>query len=311
MKKALVVCGLLFCVFQVSNADSYAVDAQENDDRKESKREDLSGFYFGGGVVCSSSDSDVTNVSHSYEASFVNPIRGYAGDYTDAANEILEDFHAFCVTRATDINFDGAGDLVGLRVEGAVDRTIIGGKSSKVGGSLSAGYGKFVHNDVYLGVDFGLDIIGSKNKESFDQTLLSLGYDFGIGKVRLKQAGVTPTLSARCGVYCNSIDTLIYVKAGLSKNVSELVYGVGSFKLSKVVPIFGVGFEKKVGFLSWRGEFDIKVRSTKTSELSAEPVEFRDFLGTGETVFFPHKVNARIKSSGYAVRLMGVMHIKG
>jgi hypothetical protein len=306
MKKALIMIGALAYWLQASEVKA----CDENRDASYSKtgKEALEGFYIAAGIVQSASTNEAENVSHSYETTRFTPTNvGHVGNFVLGELSVLQDFAPYSVSKIT-TKLAANQWLTGVKAEGSLAQGIVRGKSNRLGGSLGIGYGRFVHHDVYLGAELLFDVVGNKEKKSFNK----IGNVAGLGNVYLKQSGFIPSFAARVGMYCDSLGALIYGKFGLSNSRAELTTeSRGDAKLSKIVPVLGIGAEKKVDFVSIRFEVDCRLQGKKTAEITASPetVNITSALGVVPPMDLSHKINVGIKSRGYEVRLMAVMHI--
>ncbi|MDR1375205.1 MAG: hypothetical protein LBJ45_00110 [Holosporaceae bacterium] len=178
------------------------------------------------------------------------------------------------------------------------------GRSSKVGGALAFGYSGLIGENSLWGVEATFDIAGSKSSED----------DYWVyGKVQRKNRGFVPTLAARFGLYSSYADALFYLRLGVANLKSEVVNNSRSLKLNKLTPIIGVGVEKDIdGDLSARLEFDYRIQSEKSGDILIKKVEKKEIVdftteGTDASLDFVGK--GRIRTKGYAVRVMAVWHI--
>ncbi|MDR1983145.1 MAG: hypothetical protein LBQ08_05125 [Holosporaceae bacterium] len=304
MKKMLMTIGVLVSLFQMSETCSAVSNEDEDTGSYKSGKETYEGFYIGAGVIQSNVDSKAEATSHSYEAHGLNP-----QDFQHSVSQIMGDtavlacFVGSYINEVT-VNLDGNQHVVGVKAEGLLRKEIVKGKANKLGGSVSIGYGRFVYHDIYLGADLGFDIADNKEKRVLSD-LATNGFD-----VNLKQNGFIPTLSARLGMYCNTLEALLYCKIGLSNPSIELASNFGNIKLSKIAGVVGLGMEKKIGPVLLRCEFDHRLHSKKTVgiRLSDETVPFDAGVGP-HMEDFSHRINVETKIKSNAIRLMAIMPI--
>ena len=181
---------------------------------------------------------------------------------------------------------------------------------SKIGGSVSVGYGLFIYENLYLGIDFTLDISG--NHKSVDTDLRQrddIRTDSGeivrMGTYRdtiVRNHEIIPTLAARTGVYIPYISTLICARFGVSLIDMEVENSTlkNTVKLNKFAPIIGLSLEKsltKNWSVKLEGDyvFPVKKRFNDTrSDTLIDGIPICHF----ETV----------KTRSYAVRLICAYH---
>lgn len=184
----------------------------------------------------------------------------------------------------------------------------------KISGAVSAGWGK-VWNKFYAGIDVTCDIAGNSKATQIGYHYNSEGTKFpGDGKPdleeiqKIKTRAIVPTIAARFGGHLKSIDSLLYLRAGVAfmsnKFTTDSVFKKEKFdlhvKTPTVVPVLGAGFEKKIFKGSkinccLRGEWDHRFQVKKNSTL-------KDDKGS--------ELKVASKMWGDSLRMLLVCHVK-
>lgn len=162
-----------------------------------------------------------------------------------------------------DIDGDGTINQYNLKIH---DK-----KGNHFGGSLVAGYGRFISDSkFYLGGEIMLDIASNKSTDG--------NYDVGAAGIyvrypyRSKVRGFVPSIAIRLGGWVCPIDSILYVKvsgalvqAEYQEKDNEL--NTDKRKINKVAPVVGLGIEKHI-YNNWnlRFEGDYKFRIQKTTK---------------------------------------------
>ena len=165
----------------------------------------------------------------------------------------------------------------------------------RLGGGIVGGYGTFLDNIIYVGGEFTIDITGSKKNDSKVSDIYNQSF--------LKTRGFVPTLALRLGVYVSEIDSLLYIRGGISflNNKFESDSFRESISSKRVTPIIGIGIEKKVySACSVRIEGDYRITTEKEQcRLSAYVRGIR----------LPnYDASVKNKTHGYAIRMICVYH---
>lgn len=172
----------------------------------------------------------------------------------------------------------------------------------KIGGSINAGWGKFVYSNLYLGADLVLDISGKGKITEIDS--LDRGGKGGLdsiayGSTTVQSNVVVPTFALRVGGYVPDIDTLVCIRVGaawIGANAKSQKLE-NEVKLNKITPIVGFSVEKNV----WKN-CSIKLEGDYRFPVSKKvQMKFGKFL-PGVDI----NVNEEVKIRGYSIRLMGV-----
>lgn len=178
-------------------------------------------------------------------------------------------------------------------------------KVNSAGGSVVLGYGRCFANNYYVGGELSVDMAGNKSYTGEYDFQEESNYH---GKVH----GVIPSAAVRLGYRLNPL-TMAYVKGGIAHVKSDFTdgsakivfdfivakgkncsYSGSDVNISKVVPVIGVGIERKVtGNFGLRLEGDYRFKSKGTS---VERV-------SGATGNIDVGLSNRI--SGFTVRAMG------
>jgi hypothetical protein len=257
-------------------------------------RKEIEGLYVGGGIT-----SSVTN------ASAVNRNVGFEGN---SRSNTMTDIHASLGAASGVSNIEiqsnaNAGTYPHhFKASGNVNSDFVKGRSSKIGLSVAGGFGEFVHGDVYAGVDACLDFTKSQTDVS-EKFTTRIAY-----KSHVKQSSITPTVAARIGVYSDILDSMIYGRLGcaLIKADAE-IEGLGKVKMTSVTPVVGVGLQKKFDHFSVRLEGDYRFLTHRDVELSRGTIAADQFDDNISGVTVTNGI--RLKSHGYAARLMSMLHI--
>lgn len=166
----------------------------------------------------------------------------------------------------------------------------------RLGGGIVGGYGTFLDNIIYVGGEFTIDITGSRKNDSKVSDIYNQSF--------LKTRGFVPTLALRLGVYVSEIDSLLYIRGGISflNNKFESDAFRESISSQRITPIIGIGIEKKVyKTCSVRVEGDYRFLTER----------FKDgILGYDDTGAVVPDYNPTIKNKthGYAIRMICVYH---
>ncbi|MDR1560837.1 MAG: hypothetical protein LBS23_00580 [Holosporaceae bacterium] len=290
-------------------------------------KEAFEGFYLGGGLLKSGMITKTVNVEDRYDVSFP-PHRFGLG-----ASSAYDNFSFLCgVVRGRfggemvsysgdDLNniFDSTA-AAASRVNSFVacrrgEKSFLKGTSNKFFGAIVLGYNDYFSENNLFGGEVTLDVCGNKEIVAYDSVSVPVG---GVGDVKQKNYGFVPTVALKYGVYSSFLDGLFYLRLGacLVKSGFSAAYGV--VKLSKLTPVIGAGFEKNVwDNLSLRVEFDYRIQSEKTGSLTRTgSLTFADGraavggpLSPGAVLSsYTHTFKPRIRTKGYAVRVMGVWY---
>ncbi len=204
---------------------------------------------------------------------------------------VLGGLFVFGGTLATDVNnavnnFDGICAGIGVSMTHSENKAdvvwnnlqinnpkIVKKTVDQFGGVVAVGYGKVLDNNLYVGGEVSLD--ASENKK------FSGSYDW-YGKVNYsgKIKGLTPSAVVKFGYYASRFNTLFYgrvggayVKSDFHDGYAEGVVagnaGAGAHghyaNISDVVPVVGIGIEKKFGKYGIRLEGDYRFDTNKKS----------------------------------------------
>lgn len=165
----------------------------------------------------------------------------------------------------------------------------------RLGGSVVGGYGTFLDDTVYVGGEFTVDVTGSKQNENTVGMYMQM---------RLKTKGFIPTLAVRLGFYIPKIDSLFYIRGGVSflNNKFEAAAFNESIASQRVTPVAGIGIEKRIyDAYSLRLEGDYRF-STEKSKNRLPLYEIHAGMMPG------YSGSIKNKTHGYAIRLMCVYH---
>lgn len=186
-------------------------------------------------------------------------------------------------------------------------------KGDQFGASTALGYGWTFSNNVYVGGEFLVDVCENK---AFSGTYEWHGKVPYNGKIK----GIIPSIALRLGYYVNPIETMVYLRAGAAyvkadfydsfvdgvvsrvvgehPNVSIKKYGQ-HHNISCIVPIVGVGVEKKFGAYGVRLEGDYRINTSKDYSEGCDIAR--------DNVF---RANVRSRVNDYAVRLMATYNFR-
>ena len=176
----------------------------------------------------------VAEASDTTETSSASSIDAYAGWYLGAGlsyqHTTGEALLSDTLGRATLGIYPNANGL-------SLIKTNVG----RLGGGIVGGYGTFLDNNtIYIGGEFTVDITGSKKNDSKVSDIYNQSF--------LKTRGFVPTFALRLGVYVSEIDSLLYIRGGISflNNKFESDSFRESISSQRVTPVVGIGIEKKV-----------------------------------------------------------------
>ena len=194
-----------------------------------------------------------------------------------------------------DVNLSGFYAGIGVsfnhsefRTEDTTDNVLVHKtKMNALGGSVALGY-NHGFGSFFAGLEATLDVCKNKKR---DFTWTADGDTFN-GKCKI--SGVVPTVALRVGGFVPMMDAVVYARAGVAYQKCEcdpVVDGAAfpNAKLSKIMPVVGLGVEKKINCLTARLEGDYRFRTNK---------KFNDANGN---VDFKNK-----NKGGYTVRLMAL-----
>jgi hypothetical protein len=237
-------------------------------------KEALAGWYFGLGGGYSSRKTKVDFLRKGFE-------RGRG-------------FSAADIVRFINGGYAKEGET---KVYKAVSQDGVKDTKDSFAGSVNLGWGRFVCNGLYLGLEAGFDI--SKTDEESKRVPI----DRVEWSAKVKSNGFVPRLNLRLGYYLSSVEGLIYMKLGgerLKVDVTGQDKWSGSnVKMSKITPSIGVGFEKAVNKkVSVKLEGEYAFRTNKTGDL--------DQYTRNDIVF---KVQQKIKTERCGVRVLANYHI--
>ncbi|MDR2067797.1 MAG: hypothetical protein LBP41_02295 [Holosporaceae bacterium] len=326
MRKALFFGGVLASLFVVEAKEDAGMAAESKGIREIEETVDhrrgkdaLEGFYIAGGLLKSTSITKVQKVEDVIRVTSDLPV-------------VANNLHNGLVFSTRGIPYAAIGMLDAQlggewswgNPEGAYEYLSVGakctkvnavtgrdtrcypafseGRNNKVSGALAFGYDKFFYENYLLGAELTFDFAGNKNADD------SEGH---FDAVKRKDRGFVPTLAAKIGVYSEYLDTLFYLRLGAAQVRSEINHGARSLKLSKLTPVIGAGVEKIVfDNVSLRVEGDYRIQSEKSGDLFASSGNgtITDTSGN-KPVHWTRTGKARIRTKGYAVRVMGVWHI--
>lgn len=190
------------------------------------------------------------------------------------------------------------------------DALLVDKSKGAFGGSVLAGYCWQLNRHLCVALEAVLDFAGNcKSTQdadfSYKDSQASNGIVEDIWRSNVKTRSVVPTFSVRIGGIVPVIDCLLYIKGGISYLKSELSadYLIANeagdeelFKISKVVPVLGIGIEKKIfkpskGDLALRFEWEHRFEAKKSWN-------YNDYAKTG------YKATPRIKLRGDVVRVL-------
>ena len=160
-------------------------------------------------------------------------------------------------------------------------------KMNALGGSVALGY-NHGFGSFFAGLEATLDVCKNK-KRDFTWTLAG-----GTVNGKCKISGVVPTVALRLGGFVPMMDAIVYARAGVAYQKCECDPEVRddalpNAKLSKIMPVVGLGVEKKINCLTARLEGDYRFRANKK------------FSNTDGDTDFKNK-----NKGGYTVRLMAL-----
>jgi len=195
---------------------------------------------------------------------------------------------------------------------GNINRNFAENKNCVLGGSALLGFGKFIHGDVYGGLDCSVDWTRTK---SVTQSLETTRH---IYETTLKQKGFVPSLSLRIGVYSDFCDAMFFGKVGFSQlRMNVNLDRLGFFGIRRNTPMISFGMQKRINdSFSMRSEIDYRFitdsERTLSREIRDEAVlrsENEDFdplfLGTVKMSY-----QTRLTSISRAVfRITGIVHL--
>lgn len=181
---------------------------------------------------------------------------------------------------------------------------------SKIGGSVNIGYGQFINGDLYLGIDFTLDISGNNKSVNTDrrgreEIEINGNEVVQVGTYKdtiIRNKEIIPTLAIRAGVYVPYINTLICTRLGASFINMEVENSTlkNKVKINRIAPIIGLSFEKSL-YRNWsmklEGDYVFSVKK-----------KFGDTRSDTLIVGVPVYHSETVKTHGYVVRLMCVYH---
>ena len=181
---------------------------------------------------------------------------------------------------------------------------------SKIGGSGDVGYGQFIYGNLYLGIDFNLDISGNNksvdtDRRYRDKITTNSGEVVQVGTYKdtvVRNQEIIPTLAVRAGVYVPYINTLICARFGASLINMEVENSTlkNKVKLDKIAPIVGLSLEKSLS-RNW------SVKLEGDYVFSAKK-EFGDNRSDTLIVGVPVYHSETVKTRSHVVRLMCVYH---
>ena len=194
----------------------------------------------------------------------------------------------------------------GIPIRDNRGRSIVRKNKGRVGGSISFGYGTF-GSDYYFGVDVNLDVAGKgSHSNTINETRGDIG-DMHFGTAKAESCGIVPTVAVMLGRYVPCVDSLVYVRCGISRSSSEIALvdyfsddnAVSKkFKSNRITPVFGLGFRKDIGNgFSVKVEGDCRLPSRKT--LFDEP-----------DADLPSVYWIETKARSYSLRVVGVYNFK-
>lgn len=252
-------------------------------------------------VCCASSEAkDCCESKSAYEGAYVGAGLSYQYNMHDVwvSDKLRTDFAAFSGVAGVSV-MEGRG----YTMEDINNRGLNRKNKGKIGGSINAGYGKFVYANLYLGADINVDISGKGKTTEIDS------YDRGVagdpisyGSTTVQSNVVVPTLALQVGGYVPDVDTLVCVRVGaawVGANAKSQKLE-NEVKLSKVAPIVGLSVKKNVWkncFVKLEGDYRFPV--SKKIQIKSEK-----FFGSTIGV----NVNEEVKIRGYSLRLMCVYH---
>jgi len=297
-------------------------EKQKKEDAKEIKHEirkkfrrAIEGYYAGAGYVYSHSRANTTNMRVEYRGSTnVDPA------HVDSLDGALKESSGVSETQIT-VGGGSGGKANSYLSSGNVDKDFIVGRSCKSGGSIVTGFGKFIHGDVYAGLDLCCDFSKTQVNKAATPTTRHV-YD-----TTMKQCGIVPSLALRMGMYSDTFGAMFFGKLGASYiNVNTSLDKLGVVSLKKVTPMISLGMQKRITpAFSVRGEIDYRFLTDSKGNVSrmassamSNPEAERIASDYGITVdgFDSAVITApemsykvRVKSVGSAARVMGVVHL--
>lgn len=286
-------------------------------EKETSKRhmKQYSGFYAGLGISGTNATNEAIREDNTFEALGCGGLNvtyggGQVGDgkyYLQAemtayegGNEIIHAHTTINNTAATVHSFKTRGY--------PTNKIMIRKNDAKLNGSIVCGYGA-MHKDIYLGGELNLDC-GSSGKSTKADDTIALP-ECSSGSITIKKCGIAPTVAARIGLYNQSLDALLYLRAGAEYSNINLATSIGSVKLSKLSPIIGVGVEKKLSSFSFRVECDYKIKRSKIGNISHNVDFDTPRIMLPQAVRFPmtHSSSVNVSTKGYTVRTMICYHL--
>jgi opacity protein-like surface antigen len=172
-------------------------------------------------------------------------------------------------------------------------------KDASLGGTLAAGYGRFVAGCCYLGVEIGSDVRRTKSHKISLDLNAALGNDTeATASCGPRPDCFKPRADIRVGAYVNDIGALVYLTAGVRYRNLKIQGPKDSYGAANIAPAVGLGAEKAVNQkLSVRMEGEYCFRTRKKGWLGCE--------GGAD----PTKLEMNAKTDDYSVRFMIAYHI--
>ena len=168
----------------------------------------------------------------------------------------------------------------------------------RLGGGIVGGYGTFLDNTIYVGGEFTIDITGSKKNENKVNDIYNQSF--------LKTRGFVPTFALRLGVYVSEVDSLLYIRGGISflDNKFESDSFRESISSQRITPIIGIGIEKKVyKTCSVRVEGDYRLSTERSKD------KLSLYLAPPIGGVLPgYDGSIKNKTYGYAIRILCIYH---
>lgn len=275
------------------------------------------GFYIGVGVGGTFSTDSVTNTEHNFDSPNFSAVNYDRGSDSVRRMSFLGDIAALRVTKITQIKTNSSFDVIGGGAEGAINEKIIGTLQKKIIGDVTVGWGISFH-DLYAGIELNCDLTGDGIQSGTDGSQFKFDEAIGAGNVQLKRNGKGVTFAARMGLYNEWLDVLIYGRGGICNLGIEFSWEedpseqkTRNIKLFKMVPVLGIGIEKKIKSFSLRLEGDYRMSYSQMSDIKCrdQKVKLGPRGGTIVDAIFSHTVKAFIETKGWVVRLMVTMPI--
>ncbi|MDR2417163.1 MAG: hypothetical protein LBD15_03315 [Holosporales bacterium] len=308
MKNRPLILVLAFCLYGKSawGAATEPSSVPPPPAKHQSEQQSLAGFYVGFGITNTQAINEMSIKKDTWTFNNDAPFTPRGADRNDKEAGVIGDLTAGKVgLNAASFSFGAADSLTGF-VGSNTGNSILNslaqqfkGGAGRPGGFLSFGYGGFVLEKIYLGMETTLDFTGYEHDTAIDTSARNFG------TYNAKSCGTVLSVVFRPGIWCDFCQSLLYARAGFYTTHQEISSAYGCVSIIGIAPVVGFGIERKVGALSIRFEGDYRLPAKESGHFQKnEIVVLANSAGDEQNVHFLRNAEMRLKSNGYAARIM-------